>query len=150
MTNNDTKFGTFNKKTHIYHQTDEVGTPLSSPKVFIDLVEAQTYFMPPELMIIFNECMTNLQWALVQDENGNNTKLKVTFDFGIKEHVSDPDEQWAQQFNIGRPPSRANQMHRAVSGGKQILATLTHPNTFSNHALDHRHSNGDVPRTDRM
>ena len=56
--------------------------------------------MPPELMIIFNECMTNLQWALVQDENGNNTKLKVTFDFGIKEHVSDPDEQWAQQFNI--------------------------------------------------
>jgi len=27
MTNNDTKFGTFNKKTHIYHQTDEDGTP---------------------------------------------------------------------------------------------------------------------------
>ena len=96
MTNNDTKFGTFNKKTHIYHQTDEVGIPLSSPKVFIDLVEAQTYFMPPELMVIFNDCMTNLQWALVAD----NTKLKVTFDFGIKENVTDPKEQWAEQFNI--------------------------------------------------
>ena len=96
MTNNDTKFGTFNKKTHIYHQTDEVGIPLSSPKVFIDLVEAQTYFMPPELMVIFNDCMTNLQWALVAD----NTKLKVTFDFGIRENVTDPKEQWAEQFNI--------------------------------------------------
>ena len=100
MTNNDTKFGTFNKKTHVYHQTDDGGTPLSSPKVFIDLVEAQTYFMPPELMVIFNECMTNLKWALVQDENSNSTKLKVTFNFGIKENVSDPKEQWAEQFNI--------------------------------------------------
>jgi|TARA_R110000823_G_scaffold214437_1_gene344285 hypothetical protein len=100
MTNNDIKFGTFNKKTHIYHQTDKDGTPLSSPKVFSDLVEAQTYFMPPELMVIFNECMTTLRWALVQDENSNNTKLKVTFDFGIKENVSDPKEQWAEQFNI--------------------------------------------------
>ena len=100
MTNNDTTFGTFNKKTHIYHQTDEAGTPLSSPKVFSNLAEAQSYFMPPELMVIFNECMTTLRWALVQDENSNNTKLKVTFDFGIKENVSDPKEQWAEQFNI--------------------------------------------------
>ena len=96
MTNNDTKFGTFNKKTHIYHQTDESGTPLSSPKVFSNLAEAQTYFMPQKLMVIFNECMTNLQWALVAD----NTKLKVTFDFGIRENVTDPKEQWAEQFNI--------------------------------------------------
>ena len=100
MTNNDTKSGTFNKKTHIYHQTDEAGTPLSSPKVFSNLAEAQSYFMPPELMVIFNECMTNLQWALVQDENSNSTKLKVTFDFGIRENVTDPKEQWAEQFNI--------------------------------------------------
>lgn len=56
MTNNDNKFGTFNKKTHVYHQTDEFGTPLESPKVFLDLSEAKDYFMPPELMIIFNEC----------------------------------------------------------------------------------------------
>ena len=100
MTNSDTKYGTFNKKTHIYHQTDGGGTPLTTPKVFKDVPEAKTYFMPLELLVIFNECMTNLQWALVKDENGNKTELKVTFDFGMKENVSDPKEQWAEQFNI--------------------------------------------------
>jgi hypothetical protein len=100
MTNNDTKFGTFNKKTHVYHQTDQVGNPLVSPRVFSTLSEAKSYFMPPQLLEIFNECMTNLKWALVADENGDMTKLKVTFDFGIREDVSDPKEQWAEQFNI--------------------------------------------------
>jgi len=100
MTNNDTKFGTFNKKTHIYHQTDQYGEPLSSPKVFSNLSEAQHYFMPPELLVIFNECMTNLQWSLFTDDRGDNTKLKVTFDFGIKENTTDPKQQWAEQFNI--------------------------------------------------
>lgn len=100
MTNNDKKFGTFNKKTHVYYQTDEYGTPLESPSVFSNLSEAKDYFMPPELLVIFNECMTNLQWALVADDNGKNTKLKATFDFGIKEDVSDPKEQWGEQFNI--------------------------------------------------
>lgn len=100
MTNNDTKFGTFNKKTHVYHQTDQGGNLLVSPKVFATLSEAKSYFMPPELLEIFNECMTNLKWALVADDNGDMTKLKVTFDFGIKENVSDPKEQWAEQFNI--------------------------------------------------
>ena len=100
MTNNDTKFGTFNKKTHIYHQTDQYGKPLPSPRVFSNLSEAQQYFMPPELLVIFNECMTNLQWALVTDDKGEHTKLKVTFDFGIKENITDPKQQWAEQFNI--------------------------------------------------
>lgn len=100
MTNNDRKFGTFNKKTHVYYQTDESGTPLVSPKVFSNLSEAKDYFMPPELLVIFNECMTNLEWALVADDNGKNTKLKATFDFGIREDVSDTKEQWAEQFNI--------------------------------------------------
>jgi hypothetical protein len=99
MTNNDNKFGTFNKKTHIYHQTDEAGFPLESPKVFRDISEAKAYFMPPELLVIFNECITNLQWALVSNDNGGNTKLKVTFDFGFRENVTDPKEQWAEQFN---------------------------------------------------
>ena len=99
MPNNDTKFGTFNKKTHIYYQTDRIGNPLISPKVFANLSEAKSYFMPPALLQIFNECTTNLQWALIPDDDGDMTKLKVTFDFGIKENVPDPKEQWAEQFN---------------------------------------------------
>jgi len=99
MTNNDTKFGTFNKKTHIYHQTDASGKTLEAPKVFANITEAKDYFMPPALLVIFNECMTNLQWALVEDDSGKTTKLKCTFDFGIRENVTDK-EQWAEQFNI--------------------------------------------------
>jgi hypothetical protein len=99
MTNNDTKFGTFNKKTHVYHQTDASGKTLEAPKVFTNITEAKDYFMPPALLVIFNECMTNLQWALVEDDSGKTTKLKCTFDFGIQENVSDK-EQWAEQFNI--------------------------------------------------
>jgi hypothetical protein len=99
MTNNDTKFGTFNKKTHIYYQTDQSGTHLPLPKIFSNVLQAQDYFIPPELLVIFNECMTNLQWALVDDDNGNPTRLKVTFDFGIKGNVP-PEEEWAEQFLI--------------------------------------------------
>lgn len=125
MTNNDIKFGTFNKKTHIYHQTDEAGVPLESPKVFTDVSEAKNYFMPPELLIIFNECMTNLQWALVSDDVGN-TKLKVTFDFGIKENVTDPKEQWAEQFNIRKAsvPGQPNSQ-----GGYWRQTNFTDPNS---------------------
>lgn len=99
MTNDDTKFGTFNKKTHIYHQTDEFGTPLTSPKSFSNVHEAKEYFVPEELQVIFDECATNLQWSLVEDVFGNHSRLKVTFDFGIKGDV-DPQQEWAEQFNL--------------------------------------------------
>ena len=126
MTNSDNKFGTFNKKTHIYHQTDETGTALSSPKVFSDVADAKTYFMPPRLQVIFEECMTNLEWALVEDGNGEHTKLKCTFDFGIREDVSNPDDQWAAQFNIRKAsvPGQPN-----AQGGYWRQTNFTDPNS---------------------
>jgi len=126
MTNNDTEFGTFNKKTHVYHQTDQRGSPLVSPKIFSNISEAITYFMPPELLVIFNDCTTNLQWALVKDENGNDTKLKCTFDFGIKKGVSDPKEQWAEQFNYRKSfvPGQPN-----AEGGYWRQTNFTDPDS---------------------
>ena len=100
MTNNDTKFGTFNKKTHIYHQTDINGNPVESPIIFSSLDDAISFFMPKDLQIIFNECATNLKYALVNDEKARKTKLKVTFDFGIKENPVNPEDDWASQFNL--------------------------------------------------
>ena len=96
MTNSDNTFGTFNKRTHIYEQVAESD---ASPTVFADVTAAKNAFLPADLQTIFDECCTNLQWALVEDENGNNTKLKVTFDFGTKGgNIAEADD-WAAQFN---------------------------------------------------
>jgi len=47
-----------------------------------------------------DECCTNLQWALVADANGDNTKLKVTFDFGTKGSFDiTASNDWAGQYN---------------------------------------------------
>jgi len=97
MTNNDTKYGTFNKRTHIYRQTDIQGVDVPSPKEFQTIDEARDYFFPKMLQEIFNECCTNLDWALVQDDHGKNTRFKVTFDFGIRGNVP-PEEEWMEQF----------------------------------------------------
>ena len=97
MPNSDNTFGTFNKRTHIYEQVAE--SDAYTPTVFADVTAAKNAFLPAELQTIFDECCTNLQWALVEDENGNNTKLKATFDFGTKGgNIAEADD-WAGQFN---------------------------------------------------
>ena len=97
MTNSDNKYGTFNKRTKIYEQI-----PVSSdysPTVFADVTEARNAFHPAELQTIFDECCTNLQFALVADDKGDYTKLKVTYDFGTKglPGITEADD-WAGQF----------------------------------------------------
>ena len=62
--------------------------------------DAISFFMPKDLQIIFNECATNLKYALVNDEKARKTKLKVTFDFGIKENPINAEDDWALQFNL--------------------------------------------------
>ena len=117
MPNNDDTFGTFNKRTHIYAQeTNAEGyQAVDEITTFANTTEAKNLFLPSALQTIFDECCTTLQWALVADGDGNNTKLKVTFDFGTKGPGTAADDDWAAQFNtrndeIGAPtiPSGIN------------------------------------------
>ena len=98
MTNSDNKFGTFNKRTHIYKQVSLDGSTVATE--FNNVDEAKNTFLVTELQAIFDECCTNLQWALVADDNGINNGLKVTFDFGTKGGNISEDNDWAGQFNI--------------------------------------------------
>lgn len=93
MPNSDNEFGTYNKQTVIYSQTGD------SPTVFANVDAAKTFFLSTELLTIHNECCTTLQYALKADDNGDNTKLKVTFDFGTKGSPSQAADDWAAQFN---------------------------------------------------
>ena len=125
MPNNDRQYGTFNKKTHIYRQTDVAGEDLKSPRVFANTLEAIDYFFPKLLQQIFDECCTTLQWSLINDDSGNATKLKVTFDFGIKGNVP-PEEEWAEQFNKRKleVPGQPNAL-----GGYWRQTNFTDPNS---------------------
>ena len=88
MTNSDTTFGTHNKITHIYTQQDDGSTALIN---FSDTAAAQDYYFTEEAMAVFNECCTQLQWALVDAQT-----LKSTMTFGV---VEDPDTAgWGEQF----------------------------------------------------
>ena len=97
MTNSDNAFGTFNKQSSIFSQIDDGSTPLT---VFADTDAAKSHFFTTEALAVWDETCTTLQWALLADGNGDNTKLKVTFDFGTK---GDPNiagaDDWAGQYN---------------------------------------------------
>lgn len=102
MSNLDTKYGTYNKQTKIFSQIDQEFSTKDGffPRtVFANVDEAKTYFFTTEALSIWNDCCTNLQWALVADENSSNTKLKVTFDFGTKGSGISAADDWAGQYN---------------------------------------------------
>ena len=94
MTNSDTTFGVHNKQTVILSQTDDGSTALT---VFSDITEAKSHFYTDEALTVIDECATQLQWGLVNDDNGDATKLKRTFAFGIIEDAS--AQQWAEAYN---------------------------------------------------
>jgi len=96
MPNSDNKFGTYNKQTVIYSQVDDGSTALT---VFANVDAAKTFFLSTELQTIHNECCTTLQYGLKADGNGDNTILKVTFDFGTKGSGTTEADDWAEQFN---------------------------------------------------
>ena len=91
MTNSDNAFGTFNKLTKIMSQIDDGSTALQN---FADVAEAKAYFFSDAGLVVFDECCTELQWAVV-----DNQKLKYTMAFGTK---GDPDiaeaDDWAGQY----------------------------------------------------
>jgi len=94
MPNSDNTFGTFNKRTSHFSQVAE------TPTVFADVNSAKSHFFTPEALAVWDECCTTIQWALLADGNGDNTKLKVTFDFGTKGNPSIAEEDdWSGQYN---------------------------------------------------
>lgn len=107
MPNSDNTYGTFNKATCI---TSQNPSPEQDYVVFANVQDAKDHFFTSDMQAVYDECCTNLQWALVADENGDNKKLKVTYDFGTKGGNIAPADDWAEQFKsrmsaLTNPPS---------------------------------------------
>ena len=98
MANSDNTFGTFNKKTQILTQIDDgtTGWPATWSAInFANIDEAKSFFYTADALAVFEECCTELQWILV-----DNQKLKYTMAFGTKgtTGIAEADD-WAGQFN---------------------------------------------------
>jgi len=106
MTNSDNTFGTHNKITHILSQVDDGSTALTN---HADVAAAKSFFLTSAALTVFDECCTELQWAVV-----DNTKLKYTMTFGTK-GTSDinASDDWAEQFK-----SRNSALHDADNYAK--------------------------------
>lgn len=98
MPNLDNQFGTFNKRTSHFSQVYDGSTALT---IFADTDTAKSHFFTTEALAVWDETCTTLQWALLADGNGENTRLKVTFDFGTKgtPGIAEADD-WAGQYNF--------------------------------------------------
>jgi hypothetical protein len=91
MPNSDNKYGIFNKQTTIFSQI----TTYAPSRTFATVNEALSYFFTTEALAVYNECCTQLQWALVEDS----TKLKSTITFGTKGGSTARADDWAEQWN---------------------------------------------------
>ena len=91
MPNSDNTYGTFNKRTTILSQIDDGSTPLTN---HASVDAAKSFFYTAEALAVFEECCTELEWAIV-----DSTKLKYTMTFGTKGgNIAEADD-WAGQFN---------------------------------------------------
>lgn len=96
MPNSDNTYGTYNKQTKIYTQPEDGSSIL---RVYESVDDAKGYIFTTEALAVFDECCTNLQWSVIADDSGNNTWLKVTFDFGTKGASNQAAaDDWAEQF----------------------------------------------------
>ena len=91
MTNLDNTYGTFNKRTTIFSQITDGST---APTTFATIAEAKAFFFHTEALAVYNECCTELQWALVGD-----TGLKCTMTFGTKGGNIAAADDWAGLYN---------------------------------------------------
>ena len=106
MTNSDNTYGVFNKRTEIIGQSvyetlneDRTLNPAPAKTVFASVDEAKSFIFSDEAPAVINETCTQLEWALVNDGDGNATQLKKTFAFGTKGGATDPADDWAGQYN---------------------------------------------------
>ena len=102
MTNSDNTFGTHNKRTQILTQVQDRGFDIwdgsratNDIQNFGDVDTAKSWFYTDEALTVFNECCTELQWSVV-----DNQKLKYTMTFGTKgtKGIAAADD-WAGQFS---------------------------------------------------
>ncbi len=91
MTNSDNRYGTFNKRTQVLSQIDDGSTALTT---FATVAEAKSWFYTDAALAVFDECCTELQWALV-----GTTGLKYTMTFGTKGGQIAAADDWSGQFN---------------------------------------------------
>jgi hypothetical protein len=91
MTNSDNQYGVCNKQSAIYSQIDDGSTALTT---FTTVAEAKAFFFTDAALTVYNECCTELQWALVGD-----TALKFTMAFGTKGGNIAAADDWAELFN---------------------------------------------------
>ena len=70
-------------------------------KIFANTGEAIDYFLTSDGKAVFNECATSLQWALVNDSDGDATNLKHTIAYGTKgtNGIAEEDD-WAELFTL--------------------------------------------------
>ena len=94
MTNSDNRYGTFNKRTQIFSQIDDGSTALTT---FATVSEAKAFFFTAEALAVFDECCTELQWALV-----GTTGLKHTMTFGTKGGNIAAADDWAETYHSRR------------------------------------------------
>jgi hypothetical protein len=94
MTNSDNRYGTFNKKTQILSQIDDGST---TPTTFATLAQAKSFFYTDSALAVFDECCTELQWALV-----GTTGLKYTMTFGTKGGNVAAADDWAETYHSRR------------------------------------------------
>lgn len=90
MTNSDNRYGTFNKRTTIFSQIDDGSTALTN---FASVAEAKSWFFTNAALAVYDECCTELQWALV-----GTTGLKKTMAFGTKGGQINAADDWADQY----------------------------------------------------
>ena len=69
-----------NKYTNIMSQHDDGSTALT---IFADMEEAKNYFLTANAQQCAVDHSTQVQYALVADSNGDNTKLKRTLGFDL-------------------------------------------------------------------
>jgi len=96
MTNSDTAYGVYNKRTQILSQIDDGSTALTN---HADVAAAKSFFYTVDALAVFDECCTQLQWSVENDGNGNATQLKYTMAFGTKGGNITEADDWAGQFN---------------------------------------------------
>ena len=96
MPNSDNTWGTYNKQTKILSQIDDGSTTSTT---FNNVTEAKEFFYKTAALTVFDECCTTLQWALANDDNGDATRLKMTYDFGTKGAGVTTANDWGPLFN---------------------------------------------------
>ena len=95
MPNTDNTYGTFNKQTKILSQIDDGSTPFAT---FSNITEAKNHFYTSAAQTVFDECCTQIQWAVQNDGNGDATQLKYTMSFGTKGGNINAADDWAEQY----------------------------------------------------